>query len=96
MALSNIDVKIVGDYVWNDELQIYHEKKIDDFKHYFKDWLEKMGRIPRTINLNINVDYNAELGFFSITYISNREKEVVAAIKDDHYFYSTYFNKKNL
>ncbi|WP_035647301.1 hypothetical protein [Flavobacterium sp. ASV13] len=93
MALSNIEIKIIGDYIWNEDLQIYHEKINDDFVYYFKDWLENLVSIPKTINVNINVDYHVNQERFVISYISTREKELLQALKDDNSFSDKYFLK---
>ncbi|SHG27183.1 hypothetical protein [Flavobacterium johnsoniae] len=91
MALSDIDVKIIGDYLWDEDCQAYHEGKIEDFKYYFKEWVENLVRIPRSININFNIYYNPAIEKFSFISISTRKVEVVQALKNDLEFSRKYF-----
>ncbi|UWY28786.1 hypothetical protein N4T20_02425 [Flavobacterium sp. TR2] len=93
MALSNIEVKIVGDYIWDEYNQDYHENRIEDFKYYFSNWLEKLGRIPARVCVNININYYADTGRFEFSYISTKETEILQSLKDDLGFSSRYFTK---
>lgn len=93
MALSNIEVKTIGHYVWDEEFQYYHERIIGDFKYYFADWLAKLGKIPKTINVNINVNYYPVVGKFDLEKISTRENEILRALKEDPEFSNKYFTK---
>lgn len=93
MALSNIEVKIIGDYLWDEGYQEYHENQIEDFKYYFKNWLEQLGRIPARISVNINLNYDPGTSRFEFTYISTREVEILNSLKNDTGFSSRYFTK---
>lgn len=93
MALSNIDIKIIGDYLWDEGVQDYHENLIEDFRYYLSDWLEKLGRIPARIVVNMNVNYHADTGRFEFTHISTRENEILQSLKEDIGFSSRYFTK---
>ncbi|WP_295093821.1 hypothetical protein [uncultured Flavobacterium sp.] len=91
MALSGIEVKIIGYYIWDEYSQSFHENNIENFKYYFKKWLENLERIPKTINVNINVNYDPAVCKFEFTFISTRENEIVQALKDDCNFSDRFF-----
>lgn len=96
MALSNIDVKIMGDYLWDEGSQNYHENQIEDFRYYLSGWLEKLGRIPARTVVNMNVNYHVDTGRFEFTYISTRENEILQSLKEDTSFSSRYFTKLSI
>ncbi|MBS7233799.1 hypothetical protein KHA90_22535 [Flavobacterium psychroterrae] len=94
MALSNIDVRIIGDYHYCDEgYHDFHDNKIEDFKYYFKDWLEKLGRIPQWTSVNININYYPDTGRFEFKYISTKQVDILESLKNDSGFSSRYFTK---
>lgn len=91
MALSNIDIQIIGDFVWDEHMQAHNEKIISDFKYYFSEWLLKLRRIPRSINVNINVNYNPVIGKFDLTFVSTHQIKILESLKDDSAFSNKYF-----
>ncbi|TDO68842.1 ASCH domain-containing protein [Flavobacterium chryseum] len=48
--------------------------------------------IPKTVCVNINVNYYPVIGKFDLTNISTRENEILRALKEDPEFSKKYFN----
>lgn len=96
MALSNIEVKVTGDYIWEDAEQDYHENKVESFKYYLRDWLEKLGRISHRVCVTMSINYYPDTCRFEITYISTKEREILESLKDDTGFSSKYFTKLSI
>ena len=86
MAVSvQIEIDIKGDYSWDEQEQIVHERYISEIKHRLTRSLEK-GNFPDRIWLKINIHYLAERQLFIFHSSDKLQERIEAHIKGDAFF----------
>lgn len=88
--LSNIDIQIKGDHLFEPAEQEYHEALIDFFKTEFSNWLDTCN-VRTSGVICFNIYYMPGTRKFYIAKISKKETEVLQELKKSAAFYAKYF-----
>ena len=88
--LSNIDIQIKGDHLFEPAEQEYHEALIDFFKTEFSNWLDNCN-VRTSGVICFNIYYMPGTRKFYIAKINKKETEVLQELKKSAAFYSKYF-----